>query len=159
MLEIRILLCLSHCNSYAGVQASFNAWPGPGFVVFFPPLCHRTGPEMPKQTFHILPGALVALHTKPRMLQPLGRFAWFLGTRKRGAGIGCAQMQITHGLGMLAASQGCPVPGTAAWYPCAKCRRICARQRPPSSGAFFGEDRWNFITLCSQPLGFFRVRG
>lgn len=34
VLEIRILLCLSRSNSYAGVQASFNAWPGP--VLFFP---------------------------------------------------------------------------------------------------------------------------
>lgn len=56
---------------------------------------------------------------------------------KRGPGIGCAQMQITHGLGLLAATQGCPLPGAAAWYPCAKCRRICARQHPPSSRVFF----------------------
>lgn len=89
VLEIWILLCLiaagraglSRRNSYAGLQASFNGWPGP---VFFPPLFNRTGAEMPKQTFHILIGALVALQTKHRVLRPLERFGWFLGTRKRG---------------------------------------------------------------------------
>ena len=145
LLEIWIPLCAvatgSSCrNFYAGVQASFNCWPGPIFFLlffFFLIFFNRNELEMPKQTFHILIRVMVALQTKHCMLWPVEWFGWFLTIKKEGS---CDLLYLNAnyawplGCWRPALSLGQKPGILASPHSAAKCRRICAHAFPPSSG-------------------------